>query len=551
MHLRNLLGFSLSLLIVAMGQPARWGWVGGVTGILGFAIFFVSLSDSLSKRNRFWLASLWFALVQLIQLSWMSSMEFQGSYILFVYGLLCVGLGSQFGLLTLFIPASGSIRTLNLLAAASFWTLMEWLRLFVLCGFSWTPVGLALSHSTYSLQFISIFGIFGLSFWVMLTNLSGLKAWRERKLRNVALWLLLAAVPYLFGAAHLAYHLPKSERHQEKIQTALIQTDLLPSEKMRYPGRTHEYVSPVAQWNWVVRELKEKISTPLDMIVLPEAAVAHSADKALYPFETVRDVLTSAFGVEVRDHFPAFAFPYAEEKNIRGNKKLYVSNLFWCQTIANYFKTDVVVGLDHTDRLSQKNYNSAFYLQSQGAAVLRYDKRALLPFAEYLPFRFLSFLSENYGIVEFFTPGIDTKVFLSKKSFCPSICYEETFPSLMREGKMRGADMFINVTNDNYFPDSHLHAQHLSHAKLRAVENGIPLIRSCNSGVSAAIDSFGRVLAKMAEDCKGVLSCSVSTYTFSTLYSFWGDSCIVGCSLVFLALFWARNKKYFLNSLRA
>ena len=114
----------------------------------------------------------------------------------------------------------------------------------------------------------------------------------------------------------------------------------------------------------------------------------------------------------------------------------------------------------------------------------------------------------------------------------------------MREGRVKGARLFVNVTNDNYYPDSSLHKQHLFHARVRAVENGTPLIRSCNSGISAAIDSFGRIVAKMEETRNsvnskgGVLNCRLNTYTFPTLYTFWGEGFIIACCLIICLSSW-------------
>ena len=170
----------------------------------------------------------------------------------------------------------------------------------------------------------------------------------------------------------------------------------------------------------------------------------------------------------------------------------------------------------------------------------RYDKQILLPLAEYLPFDFLRPLTKSYGIYAFFSHGEGAKIFGEKKLFSPSVCYEETFPSIMRQARVEGAELFVNVTNDNYYPNSSLHKQHLFHARLRAVENGIPLIRACNSGGTAAIDSFGKMLA-FFQSQEGVLQCRLATYHYPTLYSFWGDFGIVSLCLVIICFFFGVN----------
>lgn len=551
-HYHSIFLFFLSLSIVALGQPARVGWLGPLAGAFGFALFFISISSSSSKKQRFLYGALWFTSVQLIQLSWMSAIEFQGYYILLVYLLLSVGIGLQFGLLTFFIPSSGKIPALNVLGGAAFWLLMEYARLYFICGFSWNPIGLALTHFISSLQFASVVGVYGLSFWVMLVNLCAINAWREKSTKQLIKWLLVAAVPYFFGVMHLTYHLPKSEDMRGSIQTALIQTELLPSQKISYPGRRGEYVSPFVQWSRIVKGLKQKFAHEWDMIVLPEAALPLQSDMALYPFNAVREVLVKELGSGVEKDFPLFLPHYAEERVINGVVVVHVSNLFWCQTLANHFKSELIVGLDHADKKQCKNFNSAFYLKPLDNATQRYDKQVLLPLAEYLPFNFLRPLGKLYGIYDFFSQGNESKVFGEKILFSPSICYEETFPGIMREGRLKGAQLFVNITNDNYFPNSSLHNQHLYHARLRAVENGIPLVRACNSGVSAAIDCFGRIVSKKeasqnAESC--VLSCSINSYTFPTFYSRWGDASMINFCALLLLIFGVLQirKKVFIN----
>jgi apolipoprotein N-acyltransferase len=552
------LNFFLSLCIVALGQPARIDWLGAVAAFFGFALFFLSLSPLFTRLQKFLAGSVWFTVVQLIQLSWMTSIEFQGYYILFVYSLLSLWLGCQFGLLTLLVAnGEGKISIRKILFCASLWTLMEWARLLILCGFSWNPIGLALTSFIPSLQFSSVFGILGLSFWVMMTNLAGLNVLRSRiKSGQTVLraesflyraqyifWIILASFPYLFGVAQLNYQQTTNKAEKKILGVALIQTDLLPSEKAPHIGRAEDFISPFEQWERILYFLKEKQMNHWDLIVLPEAAVPMPSDLSGYPYFKTREVWISAFGPEIEKKFPPLRAPFAEQRYHQGQKIWCVSNLFWCQVLANLYTSEVVAGLDHADRIENKNFNSAFYFKPNSLVFQRYDKQILLPLAEYLPFDFLRPLTKNYGIYDFFSQGNGTKIFGEKVRFSPSICYEETFSEVMRNGKTKGAELFVNVTNDNYYPDSSLHEQHLFHARLRAVENGIPLIRACNSGGTAVIDSFGQLLAKFeAGDAHrandGVLTCHFTVFQFPTLFSFWGEGGIISLCFIFFLYNW-------------
>jgi apolipoprotein N-acyltransferase len=408
---------------------------------------------------------------------------------------------------------------------------MEWVRLQIMCGFSWNPIGLALTHFTPSLQFSSVFGVLGLSFWVIMTNLVGLKA-LEFKGRHIFSWVALAAVPYLFGYVQLNYF-PKKEN--PALDVALIQTNLLPSEKVPYTGRIDDFISPFSQWERILNYLREK--SHYDLIVLPEAALPMSSEICSYSYFMAREILIEKFGADASNKLPPLCPPFAEQRLVEGRKVWYVSNLFWCQALANLYDAEVLAGLDHCERSLEKNFNSAFYFQPHHFLIQRYDKQVLLPIAEYLPWDALRPLAKNYGINDFFSRGSVGKVFGEKIPFSPSICYEETFSEKMRKGRSDGAQLFVNISNDNYFPDSSLHQQHLFHARVRAVENGISLVRACNSGVTAVIDGFGRMVAKLETD-EGVLNLQLEPFQFPTLFSFWGEAGMLSLCLIFFLHAW-------------
>jgi len=126
-----------------------------------------------------------------------------------------------------------------------------------------------------------------------------------------------------------------------------------------------------------------------------------------------------------------------------------------------------------------------------------------------------------------------------------SICFEECFGNLMRKGKQKGAELYVNLTNDGWFAFSNLHASHFDYGKPRSVENGVPLVRASNTGASAIVDSLGRTIAYAKESyCKEVVSGAFSTYTFSTLYSQTGDWVIVIIALLLTAQYCLVLKKH-------
>jgi len=491
----------LSWAIVAFGQPAWIPWLSPVAAVCGYALFWYAIR---TMSQRFWIGTAWFISVQAIQLSWMTATEFQGYYIFLVYGALCIWLGLQFGFLT------WTVGRLPHLAVAGLWTLFEWGRLFVLCGFSWNPVGLSLTAFTPSLQAAAIFGVFGLSFCVILTNLALLhKRW--------APFFICALLPYLFGWGHLLYHQKKLDQ-SPKLRVALVQTGLLPPQKIPMRDHPGQFISPFEQWARII-EMLSKVEGKFDLVVFPEFTVPISAEIRAYSKERVEHLLKSVIGKEI-------AIKDSGDK---------VSNREWVKTISDLFSAEVVIGLDAQE--GGNHFSSAFHMQPNCVKWERYDKQILVPLAEYIPFQWLKRWTASYGIVEFFTHGRDSKIFYGKIPFSTSICYEETFPALMRQGRLKGAKMFVNSTNDNWYPFSRLPMQHCTHARVRSVENGAPLVRACNTGVTAAFDSLGKWVGVLeGEQNFGVLLAQVSTYHYQTLYLFWGDVAIIGLSIAFILI---------------
>ncbi|WP_194847179.1 apolipoprotein N-acyltransferase [Candidatus Neptunochlamydia vexilliferae] len=520
--------FLLSWALVAWGQPHISPFFSLLASSVGFALFWLGLSR-LKQRRYIW-ASLWFFAVQLVQLSWLATPAYQGTYIFFVYGGIALWLGAEFGILALFFPKKGPLRFRAILGIAALWTLLEWSRLFILCGFAWNPVGLALTGFPISTQLASVVGVFGLSFIVMVVNLLAYNVMVMPKKRAISLYGGCLLLPYLFGFGHLQFH--EGRKGDTSYNVALVQTALLPDEK----GKVHPYL----QWNAIFTYLEEHRAKDLDLIVLPEYALPFSSHTPVYPFEEMKAFVKKELG----DLPPLLKEPLAEEME----GKWYVSNAFWTQAIANFYGAEVVIGLDATQ--GGESYNAAFHFTPNKEKVTRYDKRVLLPLAEYLPFNFLRPLVARYGISNFFTHGKEVKLAEGKELMSLSVCYEECFPHIMREGRKQGAKLFVNVTNDGWYPASRLPQQHFIHGRVRAVENGVPLVRACNTGITAGVDSLGRTTARFEngegkfEFERGALFVPIDLYSFSTLYTFWGDAFIVfislGC-LLFLRL--AQNRE--------
>lgn len=527
--------FLASFLIVALGQPDTSRLLSLIASGVGFALFWLILFSFPKKSSRFWLSTLWFAAVQAVQLAWLATPEYQGVYILFVYAGLIIALGLEFGLLSLLFPKKPPLDLKRLFAIGALWTLFEWSRLYILCGFAWNPIGLSMTAFPISAQLASVGGIFGLSFWTAVVNLLFLRFFLSRKWKLVGAAVGAFLFPFLFGFFHMGYHQKAMNEKKDPYHVALIQTALNPHQKSYFYDQAETFISPYYQWRAIIQHLEEGARPHLNLIVLPEAALPFGARAAVYSYEDVKRVLHTLWGEE--ESLDDLLIPSLAK---REGASWYVNNLFWAQAIANHYGAEMILGLDDIDPHDEKSYNAAFHIRPHQKAINRYEKRVLLPLAEYLPFSFLESLVARYGVSGFFSHGKEAKVFEGNCPLNISICYEECFSHLVREGKLNGARLFVNVTNDGWYPSSRLPLKHFDHGKIRAIENGVPLVRACNTGVTAAVDSLGRVInildTNHLEWQKGTLFAEVDLYSYGTLYTTFGDTLILALCFFFLLI---------------
>lgn len=524
--------FVSSLLIVAFGQPAYSSLFSILASFCGYALFWKALFDIQKIKIRFLVSMIWYMGVESIHLSWMTSYEYQGYYILGVYLAILLVEGVQFGALNLLMKKADQLSLQRIGLIAALWVWMEWLRLFFFCGFPFNPVGMALCASTISLQNASLAGVYGLSFWVMLTNLFCYKAiFCLSKSKWKVAFFCIALLPYLFGFFHLQYHQRKILNSEKQVARALlVQTALTPYEKNAVPGFPHP-ISPIKQWALIFEYLAEHADKEVDIIVLPEAAVPLAHNAPHYPKATIESL--------ARFYFKDRA---ALASSMQENNLELIDNSYIGQLLAHIFNAQVVMGIeyvekDHSDLFSM--YASALCFDPHHPLQV-YHKRVCLPLVEYIPFEWCKRLAERYGIYGWYERGSDPKVFEGQFLISPSICMEEMYGQIVRENRKIGGEIFVNLTNDVWFPHSKLPRQHFDHGKIRTVECGVPLLRACNTGLTAAVDSLGQLVDAfkypdpLFEWERGALYVSLPSYHYKTLYSFWGDGFILFVSGVLI-----------------
>lgn len=200
-------------------------------------------------------------------------------------------------------------------------------------------------------------------------------------------------------------------------------------------------------------------------------------------------------------------------------------------------------------------WNSAHAIDGQGGMLANYDKFHLVPFGEYVPFRGILPIDRVVpGSVDFSAgPGPATIRIPGLPPVAPSICYEIIFPGRVTDSTSRPG-MILNLTNDSWFGYSIGPFQHFAAARLRAVEEGIPVIRVAGGGISGAIDPYGRVVAHLPLEQVGVLDTQLPVAAPATPFSRFGMGGMVALLAgvgIFGTVVWKNSKKGADNNRRA
>ena len=193
-------------------------------------------------------------------------------------------------------------------------------------------------------------------------------------------------------------------------------------------------------------------------------------------------------------------------------------------------------------------YNSAQLVTPKGDWIARYDKIHLVPFGEYVPLKGLFDLVHLKRLVQDvgnFVPGTERMVLpVHSYKLGTFICYESTYPDEVREFVAHGAQLLVNISNDGWFGDSPAPWQHLRMARMRAIENQRWVLRSTNTGITASIDPFGRIVQQAQRNVRVAINVPYGIVTSTTFYSRHGDwfgwLCVALCAIITIGAVFAR-----------
>ena len=188
----------------------------------------------------------------------------------------------------------------------------------------------------------------------------------------------------------------------------------------------------------------------------------------------------------------------------------------------------------HSGGGGSKIFNSAALISPQGEWASRYDKVHLVPFGEYLPFpqlfAFAGGLTKEVG--EFQRGTSRAPLAAGDEKLGTFICYESIFPNEVRKFAEQGADVLVNISNDGWYGDSGAWSQHLQQTRMRAIENSRWLLSATNTGLTAAIDPWGRVVAEVPRKERTALVAPYLLISSTTFYTRHGDWFAYLCAII-------------------
>jgi apolipoprotein N-acyltransferase len=341
---------------------------------------------------------------------------------------------------------------------AGAWVFAEWLRGHLFTGFPWNLVGYSWAQSEELIQVAAVFGIYGVSLTLALSVVLP-SALADRTSRRVVIALVVsAALPLMMwigGGIRLNMAPETGTATVDGIGLRIVQPSISQREK------------------WPPNLRKRNMARFLDM--------------------SQRD------------------------------RPSWITHIVWPETAATFFVEEdvalrramaaviprgglLLTGAPRRQSDPAKLWNSLIAVDGAGEVVASYDKTHLVPFGEYIPFRDILPMDKIvHGQIDY-SPGegIKTLRLLGLPPVSALICYEVIFPGRV----MNRADppaWLLNITNDAWYGETVGPHQHLAIALVRAVEEGRPLIRATNTGISAVIDAYGRTIHSLGLNANGVI----------------------------------------------
>ena len=388
----------------------------------------------------------------------------------------------------------------GLWSAPFIWVGLEYVSSLGDLGFPWVLLGVSQVGYLPLIQYVDLFGIFGVSFWLVLVNIVLFQLWQKRTALGMAAVVILFAVPLAYGIQRM------SETHGDRsMRVGVAQPNLEPLAKEFRPFETHFAV--LKGQTIQVHEAGARLA------VWPETAVP------------------AYFHLRVNQHYRDLV-----------------------QDLSDSLDIHIYTGANHLEiGPPRRTYNASFLFSPGQTDLDRYDKMRLVPFGERTPFPDLlpglrtirfsgsGFVSGNWDSGDTYTVFslVDTR-------FSGMICFDSAFPQLARRFVNDGAEFLTVITNDGWFGKTSGPYQHAQLSVFRAIENRRAVVRCANTGVSALVDPVGRMTEATGIFETATVTGDITLNTTMTFYAENGDlfsqiAALIGLGVFVFAMFGPRK----------
>lgn len=472
------IGLFLMGAVGALAMPPVYWWP---VLLVIFPIFWHVLNHALTTRHVFWA-------------TWVFGLGYYTAGLYWIAAALFVDIANNWWVLPFAVLGLPSLMAFYPAVFMALWHRMAWqgtarvllmivglsiaeiIRGSFFTGFPWNLWGYTWVDTPAVAQIVSVIGIYGLTVVTLLMAFMPVMVVMSRHSISaravIGVFLLLGIYGIAWGQGRLAH--PHDTPNLQAMQIRIVQPNIAQQAKSDSQQRLLN-----AQKLWDLTAMPSP--HPLHMIVWPETA------------------LTLVSTDDVRQFEATLSSTLAPDAVLAAG----VLDVGWNQ------KTD-----------QPEFYNRIAFFNGHPQRLGVYDKSHLVPFGEYLPFqewwpvRPVAFKQGRFTA----GAGAETISFAGFPSFSPLICYEVLFPTQIVDDDVR-PNWLLNVTNDAWYGRTSGPYQHLAITQMRAIEQGLPLIRAANTGVSAVIDSYGRIVESLPLGQTGVIDASLPAFLQPTLFS--------------------------------
>jgi apolipoprotein N-acyltransferase len=412
--------------------------------------------------------------------------------------LFCLYLGLYHGLFGLLLSLSvgpGRDNRLALVAAPFLWVAVELARTRI-TGFPWDLLGTAQVDNISLSRITTWTGVYGVSFEILLVNVA------------------LAA----------AFLVPRKKRNTLLIASLVAAAVLQAGRLVDAPALPADHAALLVQENVAVDETWTRATFERTLRDLTDLSVKEAASSSPH----VPDSKAGGVDLIVWPESPAPFFT---------SDPLFRDPVSRMAEAAHIWVVTGAIGTTpamQTGKSASEVFNSAALISPSGDWTARYDKVHLVPFGEYLPFpRFFAFaggLTKEVG--EFQSGASRAPLVAGSTRLGVFICYESVFPGEVREFANQGAQVLVNLSNDGWYGDSGAYAQHLNQTRMRAIENDRWILSATDTGVTASIDPYGRIVARLPRKERGALVAPYALTSVTTFYTRHGDWFCWLCAII-------------------